>query len=261
MKSKKESIPGFDEIIFENRNKEYGAYDLRKRYLTTSGFSLLGVIAASIAVVTILSFTVDNSSKPRPYIEIFIPSMPDPNLVDLDKIKPPEPEILKLKTFMPVNVEPVIVEKLDSTDKGMVANASLDSVRNKPVDAIIEPVVNPDPVIPQDESTPRITVEEMPVFPGGDIALLKYIASTIKYPEDAVTNGIQGRVTIKFVVASDGSVKNVTVLGGIHPSLDEEAVRVVSSLPKWKPGKQNGKAVPVFFSVPVNFKLKFNQNN
>jgi protein TonB len=261
MKSKKESIPGFDEIIFENRNKEYGAYDLRKRYLTTSGFSLLGVIAASIVVVIILSFTVDNSSKPRPYIEIFIPSMPDPNLVDLDKIKPPEPVLPKLNANVPANVEPIIVEKLDSTDIGMAANASLDSVRNKPVDPIIEPVVNPDPVIPPDESLPRTIVEEMPTFPGGDNALLKFIASKIRYPEDAAANGIQGRVTVKFVVASDGSVMNVIVLGGIHPSLDEEAVRVVSLLPKWKPGKQNGKAVPVFFSVPVNFKLKFNENN
>ena len=258
MKSKKESIPGFDEIIFENRNKEYGAYDLRKRYLTTSGYSLLGVIAASIAVVIFLSFTVDHGTKPRPYIEIFIPSMPDPNLVDLDKIKLPEQEIPKPKAYVPANVEPVIVEKLDSTDKGMAANVSLDSVRNKPVDQIIEPVVNPDPVIPPDESIPRVFVEEMPTFPGGDNALLKYIASRIKYPEDAAANGIQGRVTIQFVVGPDGSVKNVSVLRSVHPSLDEEAVRVVSALPKWKPGKQNGKTVPVIYSVPVNFNLKYN---
>jgi periplasmic protein TonB len=258
MKSKKETFPGFDEIIFENRNKEYGAYDLRKRYLATSGFSLLGVLAACTVMVLIMSFTVDTESKTRPVIEIFIPQLPDPSLIDLDKVKPPEPELPKPGTPAPVNVEPVIVEKVDSTDIGMAANASLDSVRNKPVDPIIAPVENPDPVIPPDESKPRITVEEMPTFPGGESALLKYIAASIKYPEDAAANGIQGRVTVRFVVASDGSVKNVEILRSVHSALDEEAARVVTSLPKWKPGKQNGKAVPVYFSVPVNFKLKFN---
>jgi TonB family protein len=108
------------------------------------------------------------------------------------------------------------------------------------------------------EPEPQVYVEEMPTFPGGNEALLKLIAESIKYPDEASNNGIQGRVTIRFVVASDGSVKNVEVMRGVHPSLDGEAVRVVSNLPKWNPGKQNGRPVPVWFFVPVNFKLKYN---
>ncbi len=258
MKSKKERVPGFDEIIFENRNKEYGAYDLRKRYLITSEISLVGVVTVTLVLAIILSFTVDTGTKLKPFIEKPVNAMPDPTLLDPNKIKQSEPEIPKPKAFEPSNVEPVIVEKVDSADKGMAPMASLDTVKNKPVDAIIEPVENPDPVIPADESKPRVFVEEMPTFPGGDAALLKLIAESIKYPADAAANGIQGRVTVSFVVSSDGSVINVVALRGVHPALDEEAIRVVSALPKWKPGKQNGKAVPVIFSVPVNFKIKFN---
>jgi periplasmic protein TonB len=258
MKSKKERIPGFDEIIFENRNKEYGAYDLRKRYLVTSGLSLFVVIVSSLMLVVIYSFSIEKETKAKPHNELFVFTQPDPLLSDPNKIKLPDMEIPGPKIYTPAYVAPVIVDKVDSTDKGMVATVSLDTIKNRPVDAIIVPVENHDPVIPADESAPRVFVEEMPVFPGGDAALLRLIAESIKYPAEAAANGVQGRVTVSFVVSSDGSVKNAVVLRRVHPALDEEAIRVVSALPKWKPGKQNGKAVPVIFSVPVNFKLIYN---
>jgi protein TonB len=257
MKRKNEKVPGFDEIIFENRNKEYGAYDLRKRYLGTTCLSLLGGVAVSTAIVLILSFTMERRLTGKPIDGPIIIVQPDPTLTDPNKIKPSEPEIPKPAVYKPVYTEPEIVEKLDSNDVGMAVAGSLDSTANRPVDAIIVLDDNPDPVIPV-EPAPAIRVEEMPAFPGGDEALLKYIAEKIIYPEEAAANGIQGRVTLRFVVASDGSVKQVEILRGVHPDLDKEAIRVISLLPKWKPGKQNGIAVPVFFSVPVNFKLKFN---
>ena len=98
-------------------------------------------------------------------------------------------------------------------------------------------------------------VEVMPQYPGGQIAMLKYIMENIKYPEQAMKEGIQGRVTVRFIVEKDGSISNVKPVLSVHPLLDKEAVRVVNSMPKWSPGKQKGKPVRVQFNVPVMFKL------
>lgn len=98
-------------------------------------------------------------------------------------------------------------------------------------------------------------VEVMPQFPGGQIAMLQYIMKNIKYPEQAMKEGIQGRVTVRFIVEKDGSISDVKPILSVHPLLNKEAVRVVESMPKWTPGKQNGKPVRVRFNVPVMFKL------
>ena len=98
-------------------------------------------------------------------------------------------------------------------------------------------------------------VEVMPQFPGGQIAMLQYIMKNIKYPEQAMKEGIQGRVTVRFIVEKDGSISDVRPILSVHPLLNKEAVRVVESMPKWTPGKQNGKPVRVRFNVPVMFKL------
>ena len=95
----------------------------------------------------------------------------------------------------------------------------------------------------------------MPEFPGGDLELRKYIAQNIQYPEIAKENGIQGKVFVQFVVNQKGEVEQVKVVRGVDPSLDKEAVRVIQSLPKWKPGSQRGKPVKVSFTVPINFQL------
>jgi TonB family protein len=107
-----------------------------------------------------------------------------------------------------------------------------------------------------DETTPFVAVEEMPMFPGGDSELLKYIGANTNYPESAKTNNIQGRVIIRFCVKADGSVSLISVLKGVDPDLDEEAMRVVKTLPEFKPGKQKGKPVPVWYMVPITFTLK-----
>ena len=98
-------------------------------------------------------------------------------------------------------------------------------------------------------------VEVMPQFPGGQTAMLKYIMENIKYPKQIMEEGIQGRVTVSFIVEKDGRVSNVRLLRSVQPLLDKEAVRVVKSMPKWSPGKQNGKPVRVRFNLPVMFKL------
>jgi TonB family protein len=111
----------------------------------------------------------------------------------------------------------------------------------------------PDKISIPDE--PFVVVEEMPMFPGGDVALLKYISENTQYPESAKTNKITGRVIIRFVVNSEGKAEQATVLRGVDPSLDAEAQRVVNSLPVFSPGKQGGKPVPVYYMVPITFSL------
>jgi len=98
-------------------------------------------------------------------------------------------------------------------------------------------------------------VEVMPQFPGGQIAMLQYIMENMKYPKQAMKEGIQGRVAVSFIVEKDGSISDVKPILSVHPLLNKEAVRVVKSMPKWTPGKQNGKPVRVRFNLPIMFKL------
>ncbi|WP_010664876.1 energy transducer TonB [Marinilabilia salmonicolor] len=108
----------------------------------------------------------------------------------------------------------------------------------------------------EEEAPVFFIVEDMPEFPGGDAALHKYLATSVDYPVIAQENGIQGRVYVKFVINTDGSVTDVQIARGVDPSLDKEAIRVVKSMPKWKPGKQRGKSVRVSYTVPINFVLQ-----
>ena len=117
-------------------------------------------------------------------------------------------------------------------------------------------VVENDQIIDEIPETPFVVVEQMPEFPGGDVELLKFIAQNTVYPEFAKNNHIMGRVIVRFCVTSKGGISQVSVLKGVSPELDAEALRVVSTLPSFKPGKQNGKDVPVWYMVPISFELK-----
>ncbi|MGL4291968.1 MAG: energy transducer TonB [Bacteroidales bacterium] len=112
--------------------------------------------------------------------------------------------------------------------------------------------------VEEEEVTNEIftVVEDMPMFPGGESALLGYIGKSVKYPVIAQENGIQGRVIVSFVIERDGSVADAVVVRGVDPSLDKEAIRVVKSMPKWTPGKQRGKPVRVKYTLPVTFRLQ-----
>ncbi len=103
-----------------------------------------------------------------------------------------------------------------------------------------------------------VVVEEMPEFPGGDQALFKYLYENLKYPDEAKAQGIQGKVILRFVVTAEGKVADVTIVRSVHPLLDEEAVRVISGAPDWIPGKQRGRPVDVYYSVPISFSVKDN---
>ncbi|MBR7022227.1 MAG: TonB family protein [Bacteroidales bacterium] len=168
-------------------------------------------------------------------------------MVEITKQEEPKPqpvEVPKQTTQLEIVEDDVEVEDIE-------INAEVDQAE------VIEEYV-PVEVVEEDVVEQEIfqIVEEMPAYPGGDQKLMEFIAKGIKYPQIARETGIQGRVFVGFVVEPDGSVSNVKVLRGIGGGCDEEAMRVVKSMPKWKPGKQRGKAVRVSYMLPVNFKLQ-----
>ena len=132
-------------------------------------------------------------------------------------------------------------------------NINAEVEQNEIIEEYVAPEVVEEEVVEQEIFQ---IVEEMPSFPGGEGKLMEYVAKNIKYPQIARETGIQGRVFVGFVVEPDGSISNVKLLRGIGGGCDEEATRVIKSLPKWKPGKQRGKAVRVSYQIPVFFKLQ-----
>ena len=157
---------------------------------------------------------------------------------------PPPPAVQEVEVLNVVedNVETESIEVNTEDDK------EAEVVIAAPVEA---------PVEEEEEEVVFVVVESMPEFPGGQQALFKYLSENVKYPVIAQENGIQGRVICQFVVNKDGSIVDVEVVrSGGDPSLDKEAIRVIKSMPKWKPGKQRGKPVRVKYTVPVNFKLQ-----
>ncbi len=156
---------------------------------------------------------------------------------------PPAPVATEVLNVVEDNVE--VDTEIMSTD---------DSQDAQQQEAYVPPAV----VEEEEEETNQIftVVEEMPQFPGGETALMQYIAKGIKYPVIAQENGIQGRVVVSFVINKDGKVVDAQVVRGVDPSLDKEALRVIGTLPAWKPGKQRGKPVRVKYTVPVLFRLQ-----
>lgn len=172
-------------------------------------------------------------------MEIPITEQPEP-------VAPPPPEAPQIAEVLTImeNDENVVETSITSSEE------TGETYEIKHVPAAIEEE------IPEEEEIFEI-VEETPQFPnGGMVGLMQYLGKNIKYPTVAQETGTQGRVTIQFVVNKDGSIVDVKVLRGVDPYLDKEAVRVVSSMPKWKPGKQRGKPVRCKFTVPVTFKLQ-----
>jgi protein TonB len=154
---------------------------------------------------------------------------------------------------------PKVIEVLNIVDNDVEIE---DELKIEDTEADDETVIDVAPVIQaaeeeeEEEAQVFFIVEDMPEFPGGELALRKYIANAIKYPVIAQENGIQGKVYVTFVVDKDGGISDARIARGVDPSLDKEALRVVNQLPKWKPGKQRGKAVRVSYTVPINFVLQ-----
>ena len=155
--------------------------------------------------------------------------------------------------------EPEVPEIIEVTEERVETKIDLSSLEDDQSKAQIQSYTPPPPPKPvEEEATEEIfvVVEQQPEFPGGMSALMKFLGDNIKYPVIAQENGIQGRVITNFVVERDGSITDVNVVRGQDPSLDKEAVRVIQTMPRWKPGQQRGKAVRVRFTLPVVFRLQ-----
>ena len=156
---------------------------------------------------------------------------------------PPEPEV------------PEIIDVVEERVENQIDLSSLEDDQSRAQVATYTPP--PPPKAVEEEATEEIfvVVEQQPEFPGGMSALMKFLGDNIKYPVIAQENGIQGRVITTFVVERDGSITDINVVRGQDPSLDKEAVRVIKTMPRWKPGQQRGKPVRVRFTLPVQFRL------
>jgi len=155
---------------------------------------------------------------------------------------PPPPKVIEVLNIVDDDVE--IEDELEIEDTEADDETVID----------VAPVIETAEEEEAEEAQVFFIVEDMPEFPGGELALRKYIANAIKYPVIAQENGIQGKVYVTFVVDKDGGISDARIARGVDPSIDKEALRVVNALPKWKPGKQRGKAVPVKYLMPVEFK-------
>lgn len=259
------------ELIFKDRNKNYGAYKMRQELGKRQTVALI-----IVTVVALVGFTL-----PR-LIRMAIPEQKE-EMVEVTQISAlEEPEVKEeniIKKVEPVApppalkstikfTTPVIKKDEEVQDEDMLK--SQDELSETKVQISIADVKGNDELngqdiadlqevitqTPEKKQEPYTMVEQMPQFPGGQAELLKYIAKNLRYPTISQENGIQGKVILRFVVSAEGKVENVQVLRSLDPYCDKEAIRVVQSLPQWIPGKQNGRNVPVYYTCPIVFKLQ-----
>lgn len=273
-------IPGNDflDILFEGRNKDYGAYALRSRYDRRVRNAVMGT--ASIVLVMMGGYVLNNTLMARDIVNKPISLVHEiPTMIDVEKplpdpVLPPPPPA---QAVPPPSAPTVDFASLVVTpDKDV--NPDEQPPRIKDIgDRVIgfenkdgDPNGRPDglddlkgpstgvvdvPVAPEREEIFSF-VEIMPEFPGGEAALFKYLKKNLMYPHMAQENGVGGTVFVQFVVSRDGSILEVKTVGPAKGAgLDEEALRVVRKMPAWKPGKQNGKPVAVYYNLPIRFQL------
>ena len=262
------------DLVFEGKNKEYGAYVLRKNTGKRNVWSVIIMLAIAAALGAIIGVNaiIEANKKDEISAEVELMNITKKEVkvekkapVKIEEAKPVEKVKSSVKFVPPVikkdsEVKPE--EELKSQDdlnktKTAIGSFNVEGNDDKGGEVLKAKEVIAQPEPPKQEETKIFdVVEQPPSFPGGQAALLSWLSSHVKYPPIAEENGIQGRVIVGFVVERDGSVSQVQVIRGVDPSLDKEAARVVASMPKWTPGRQNGQNVRVKYNVPVNFKLQ-----
>ena len=250
----------WDDIVFEGRNQNYGAYVIRKDY---SKVLMIALIATLLAIALMVwGPAIAEMLKGEEEVEKAAPkklvytelSAPPP----IDKPKPPPPQIQlpklqKVIKFVPPKVvKEEVVEEIPTIEEIKQNEVAAVEVEGDAEVVFEEPVVE---VVAEDENKVFLVVEQQPEFEGGYEAMMNFIRKNMRYPASARRMGIDGTVYVSFVVGKDGTINDVKVLRGISADCDKEAVRVVQSMPPWKPGKQNGKPVFVRFNLPIKFKL------
>ena len=264
------------ELVFAGRNHAYGAYQLRKSTGKRNLWSMVFVAAvAALAYVGLAAYnTYQEQQKARFEAEMEASLLEQKKEAKVEKkTEAPKVELQKVeKVKSSIAFTPPVIKKdsevkpeeemktQDELNENKTAIGAFDVKGNDEeggsVLKAVEEIATPEPPKHEEENKVFDVVEQMPSFPGGPSALMAYLSSHVKYPAVAEENGIQGRVTVQFVVEKDGSVTDVKTMKSVDPSLDREAERVVRSMPKWIPGKQNGSAVRVKYFVPVVFRLQ-----
>ena len=264
----------WNNLVFEGRNKKYGAYDMRKNSNNRHIKALVIVLALALfafflpkLVKTIIPKKLEEELK---MTEVTALSNLPPAETPPEEVKPmyeellPPPPPLKstIKFTAPViKKDHEVAEEHEIKDQQEVIKSDLQisiadvkgtNEKDGKDIAELKEVIQA-PAVAKD--TTFVTVEQMPQYPGGEAEMRKYIAKTLKYPRVAEENGIEGRVTVRFVVTKTGDVNGVEVIKGVDQYLDKEAVRVIASMPKWIPGKQNGISVNVYYVAPIVFKM------
>jgi protein TonB len=264
---------GWVDVVFEGKNQAYGAYKLRKG-TGKRNFKAIIIMLATFAAIMLFVWGKAAYEASRPKVAITTD-------VELSKLAQKKEPKVERKEPIKIEVEQKVVEKvkssvkfvapeikkdeevapedeLKSQDELAKTTTAIGSFDVKGNDEAEGEVLKAKEVIAQEVEEEKIfdVVEQMPEFPGGPQALFEWLSKNIKYPAIAEENGVQGRVIVTFVVERDGSVTDVKVVKSVDPSLDREATRVVKSMPNWIPGKQNGSAVRVKYTVPVTFRLQ-----
>lgn len=269
------------DLIFEGKNKEYGAYEMRAKSDARHNRAMLVIIIviAAVALLAMLVNTVIEKAAARPedqteqaMVEMATEEAQEeePQEEEQQRVEEQKPEVLPEEvlntmkaTELKITADAEVKEEIKSQDEMKESTTAVGaSDFDKGTDDLNVVLVHKDEVVveekkePVDDNKVFDVVEQNPVFPGGEAALLKYVAEHIRYPAMAQENNIQGRVVVQFVVTKTGSIGQVKVVRSKDPDLDKEAVRVVKSLPKFTPGKMNGHAVNVWYTLPINFKLQ-----
>lgn len=257
MDNKKTAVTLLD-IVFENRNKEYGAYDLRKKFhralIIGFGISFL-IVSTVVAVPFIKALTADEED-----VVLVKETVAELQDVKTDQDAPPPPPPPPPPQAMEQQVKytaPVVVEEAEEDMQLAIVDDVKETTTNEPVPETIEVVAAPEEQVIVEEEPAFVFVEEQATFQGGSLETFReWVQKNLVYPPVAVENGIFGRVTVQFAVNSRGEVVDVKVLRGVDPSLDKETIRVIMASPKWGAAKQGGRAVKQQFVMPVIFQLQ-----
>lgn len=252
-------------LIFESKNKSYGAFELRNDYnkvITKALIISCIIFSLSIAAPLLIRLFGIDKVKKEEMVEINLELLPPPPLDPNVPPPPPPPKIEAPKLAAAVKfVPPKVVEDEKVTEEDP---PTIDDMKDKQISTenregektAVEEIVETGPAVVEEvKEEVFLVVEEMPEFEGGQAGMMKHIQKNVSYPPKAMQMGTTGRVIVSFVVNKDGEVVSPEVIKGIGDGCDEEAIRVIKSMPKWKPGKQNGRAASVKFTVPINFKL------
>ena len=255
-----------NDVVFDHRNQEYGAYVLRKDYskiilvIMGSLILILGLTFGTVAYYQSLPEDLEiNAKKDNSQFVEVAPPMEEEVPPPPKELVPPPPPLEERVAFTPPVVtnlpveDPPFIQQEDAPKAGKEdQQGNGDPFANTP-DPGPDPV--PDPPKPDE---PAMFVDEEAVFPGGPAAMNAYIVNNLVYPQVAIENNIQGKCYLKFVVSVDGSISQVTIVRGVTgcPECDKAALKVVKSMPAWKPGKLNGRSTASWFQLPINFTLE-----